>query len=120
VRALLTVLEKGKPGETYNIGGNNEKTNLEVVHTICDILGELLPDSKYLPFRDLIKHVTDRPGHDLRYAIDATKIKNDLDWEPAETFETGIRKTLQWYLDNPIWCQHVLDGSYQGERLGSL
>jgi dTDP-glucose 4,6-dehydratase len=120
VRALLTVLEKGKPGETYNIGGNNEKTNLQVVHTICDILGELLPDSNYLPFKDLIKHVTDRPGHDLRYAIDATKIKDDLGWEPAETFETGIRKTLQWYLDNPIWCQHVLDGSYQGERLGSL
>jgi dTDP-glucose 4,6-dehydratase len=120
VRALLTVLEKGKPGETYNIGGNNEKTNLEVVYTICDVLAELLPDSKHLPFRELIKHVTDRPGHDLRYAIDATKIKNDLGWEPKETFETGIKKTLQWYLDNPIWCQRVLDGSYQGERLGSL
>jgi len=120
VRALLTVLETGKPGETYNIGGNNEKTNLQVVHTICDILAELLPDSQYAPFRNLIKHVSDRPGHDLRYAIDATKIKNDLGWEPAETFETGIRKTLQWYLANPVWCQHVLDGSYQGERLGSL
>jgi dTDP-glucose 4,6-dehydratase len=120
VRALLTVLEKGKPGETYNIGGNNEKTNLQVVHAICDILMELLPDSNYLPFRNLIKHVSDRPGHDLRYAIDATKIKNDLNWEPAETFETGIRKTLQWYLDNPVWCKHVADGSYQGERLGSL
>jgi len=120
VRALLTVLENGKPGETYNIGGNNEKTNLQVVHTICDILAELLPDSQYAPFRNLIKHVSDRPGHDLRYAIDATKIKNDLGWEPAETFETGIRKTLQWYLANPVWCQHVLDGSYQGERLGSL
>jgi len=117
-RALFRVLEKGTPGETYNIGGNNEKTNLEVVHTICDILEELLPDSPYTPFKDLITYVADRPGHDLRYAIDATKIKDDLDWEPAETFETGIRKTLEWYLDNPKWCQHVLDGSYQGERLG--
>ena len=120
VRALLTVLTKGKPGETYNIGGNNEKTNLQVVHTICDILAELLPDSNYVPFRELITHVSDRPGHDLRYAIDATKIKDDLGWEPEETFETGIKKTLQWYLANPIWCEHVLDGSYQGERLGSF
>jgi dTDP-glucose 4,6-dehydratase len=120
VRALLTVLTKGKPGETYNIGGNNEKTNLQVVHTICDILAELLPDSNYVPFRELITHVSDRPGHDLRYAIDATKIKDDLGWEPEETFETGIKKTLQWYLANPIWCEHVLDGSYQGERLGSV
>ncbi|MFK5984954.1 MAG: dTDP-glucose 4,6-dehydratase [Pseudomonadota bacterium] len=120
VRALLTVLEKGKPGETYNIGGNNEKTNLQVVHTICDVLAQLLPENNYAPFSELIKHVQDRPGHDLRYAIDATKIKDDLGWEPQETFETGIKKTLQWYLDNPIWCQHVLDGSYQGERLGNL
>ena len=120
VNALLTVLNKGKPGETYNIGGNNEKTNLQVVHTICDILEDLLPNSQHKPFRNLIKHVTDRPGHDLRYAIDASKIKNELGWEPEETFETGIRKTLQWYLANPIWCQHVLDGSYQGERLGSI
>jgi len=118
VIALLTVLEKGAPGETYNIGGNNEKTNLDVVHTICDILAELLPESPHAPFKDLITYVADRPGHDLRYAIDASKIKNDLDWEPAETFETGIRKTLEWYLNNPEWCQHVLDGSYQGERLG--
>jgi len=117
-KALFRVLEKGKLGETYNIGGNNEKTNMEVVNTICDILSELLPDSEYAPFTQLITYVADRPGHDLRYAIDATKIKDDLDWEPAETFETGIRKTLEWYLENPEWCQHVLDGSYQGERLG--
>lgn len=118
VKALFTVLEKGTPGETYNIGGNNEKTNMEVVHTICNILAELLPDSPHAPFKNLITYVADRPGHDLRYAIDASKIQRELNWEPEETFETGIRKTLEWYLENPEWSQHVLDGSYQGERLG--
>jgi len=119
-RALRLVLEKGTIGETYNIGGHNEKTNLEVVKTICTLLDELMPDSPHLPHADLITYVTDRPGHDLRYAIDADKIKNTLGWVPEETFDTGIRKTIQWYLDNPAWCQHVQDGSYQRERLGVM
>jgi dTDP-glucose 4,6-dehydratase len=117
-RALRLVLAKGKTGETYNIGGHNEKTNLEVVKTICALLDELVPDSPQVPHASLITYVSDRPGHDLRYAIDAAKIKNALGWMPEETFETGIRKTIQWYLDNPAWCQHVQDGSYQRERLG--
>jgi len=117
-RALRLVLEKGATGETYNIGGHNEKTNLEVVKTICALLDELVPDSPQVPHASLITYVSDRPGHDLRYAIDAAKIKNALGWMPEETFETGIRKTIQWYLDNPAWCQHVQDGSYQRERLG--
>jgi dTDP-glucose 4,6-dehydratase len=117
-RALRLVLEKGATGETYNIGGHNEKTNLEVVKTICALLDELVPDSPQVPHASLITYVSDRPGHDLRYAIDADKIKNTLGWMPEETFETGIRKTIQWYLDNPAWCQHVQDGSYQRERLG--
>jgi len=119
VRALLTVLEKGRIGETYNIGGHNEKTNLEVVNTLCSILAELRPENPHAPFKQLITYVTDRPGHDLRYAIDADKIAQELGWTPQETFESGIRKTLQWYLDNTPWCTHVLDGSYQRERLGT-
>jgi len=125
-RALYKVATEGKLGETYNIGGHNEKTNLEVVHTICDILEELVPKNSHSResgnpegFRGLITYVADRPGHDIRYAIDASKIQNDLGWVPDETFETGIRKTIQWYLDNSQWCQNVQDGSYQGERLGS-
>ncbi|MDV3243297.1 MAG: dTDP-glucose 4,6-dehydratase [Methylocaldum sp.] len=117
-RAVERVLEDGKAGEVYNIGGNNEKTNLEVVETICSLLDELLPNSKYRPHRELITFVTDRPGHDLRYAIDAGKIRRELGWEPAETFETGLRKTVEWYLENQNWCQRVMDGSYRGERLG--
>jgi dTDP-glucose 4,6-dehydratase len=118
-RAIERVLEAGVTGEVYNIGGNNEKTNLEVVHTLCDLLDELRPDSPHRPHRNLITFVTDRPGHDLRYAIDATKIRDQVGWEPAETFETGLRKTVSWYLANQEWTQRVMDGSYRGERLGT-
>ena len=118
-RALRLVLATGKNAQTYNIGGHNEKTNLQVVHTICDLLDELVPDSPYKPHKDLITYVADRPGHDVRYAIDADKIDKELGWLPAETFETGMKKTIQWYLDNSEWCQHVQDGSYQRQRLGA-
>ncbi|MFD1007293.1 GDP-mannose 4,6-dehydratase [Oceanisphaera ostreae] len=114
-RALYKVVTEGKVGETYNIGGHNEKTNLEVVQTICQILDDLFPIQHY---KELITHVSDRPGHDRRYAIDASKIERALGWKPQETFESGIRKTVQWYLDNQEWCQRVQDGSYQRERLG--
>lgn len=116
--ALVTVLEKGRPGEVYNIGGNNEKTNLEVVNRICDILDQLCPRNDKESYRKKIKFVKDRPGHDRRYAIDAGKIKRELGWTPVETFETGLRKTVQWYLTNQQWCRRVMDGSYRGERLG--
>jgi dTDP-D-glucose 4,6-dehydratase len=102
-RALCLVLEQGEIGETYNIGGHNEKTNLEVVKTLCSLLDEMLPNSAYKPHYNLINFVTDRPGHDLRYAIDATKIQQKLGWQPEETFETGLAKTVQWYLDNRLW-----------------
>ena len=118
-RALRLVLDTGKNGETYNIGGHNEKTNLEVVKTICSLLDELVPDSPHVPHESLITYVADRPGHDLRYAIDADKIAAELGWTPEETFESGIEKTIGWYLDNAEWCQHVQDGSYQRERLGT-
>ena len=159
VRALYTVLTQGAVGATYNIGGHNEKRNLEVVEAICEILDELVPrisvktndishsavglktdlqeqsphartvDLKIDPqeqsrpvqagsYKELITYVADRPGHDRRYAIDASKIKNELGWTPAETFASGLRKTVQWYLDNQVWCQRVQDGSYQGQRLG--
>ncbi|WP_426415764.1 dTDP-glucose 4,6-dehydratase [Aestuariirhabdus sp. LZHN29] len=119
-RALLEVVTKGALGETYNIGGHNEKTNLEVVHTLCSLLEELHPakPSGVGQYRDLITHVTDRPGHDVRYAIDASHIERQLGWTPRETFETGLRKTVQWYLDNQLWCDRIHDGSYQGNRLG--
>lgn len=117
-RALYKVVTEGKVGETYNIGGHNEKQNLEVVQTICAILDELVPiKTKYA---DQIIYVTDRPGHDRRYAIDSSKMNKELNWTPVETFETGLRKTVQWYLDNQTWCQHVQDGSYQRERLGTI
>lgn len=116
--AIDTVLHQGKVGEVYNIGGNNEKTNIEVVETICQLLDELLPNSGHRPHRNLRQFVQDRPGHDLRYAIDASKIERELGWLPQETFETGLRKTVQWYLENQSWWQNVQDGSYRGERLG--
>ncbi len=120
-RALYKVATEGKVGETYNIGGHNEKQNIDVVHTLCDLLEELVPGKPegISQYRDLITHVQDRPGHDLRYAIDASKIERELGWTPQETFETGIRKTVLWYLDNSEWCQRVQDGSYRRERLGT-
>jgi dTDP-glucose 4,6-dehydratase len=116
--AIWRVLESGKPGEVYNIGGNNEMSNLEVVETLCALLDELVPDSTHKPHIQLKSFVDDRPGHDQRYAIDASKLERELGWTPCETFQTGMRKTVQWYLENRVWCQRVLDGSYLGERLG--
>ncbi|OJF69444.1 dTDP-glucose 4,6-dehydratase [Alteromonas sp. V450] len=115
-RALVLVALEGKIGETYNIGGHNEKQNIEVVQTICAILDDVKP--KETKYADQITYVQDRPGHDMRYAIDAGKIQRELGWTPQETFESGIRKTVQWYLTNEAWWKAVLDGSYQGERLG--
>ncbi|CAM6671234.1 dTDP-glucose 4,6-dehydratase [Klebsiella quasipneumoniae] len=119
-RALYKVATEGKSGETYNIGGHNERKNIDVVRTICAILDKVVAQkpANITHFADLITFVTDRPGHDLRYAIDATKIQRDLGWVPQETFESGIEKTVHWYLNNQTWWQRVLDGSYAGERLG--
>ncbi|AGQ89904.1 dTDP-glucose 4,6-dehydratase [Vibrio parahaemolyticus] len=120
-RALYKVVNEGEVGETYNIGGHNEKANIEVVKTICALLEELRPDKPagVESYESLITYVKDRPGHDVRYAIDATKIAQELGWTPEETFESGIRKTVEWYLNNPQWWQRVLDGSYSLERLGA-
>ena len=117
-RALYKVVTEGAIGETYNIGGHNEKQNIEVVQTICNILDTLVPkDEKYA---EQITYVTDRPGHDRRYAIDSSKMSAELSWTPVETFETGLRKTIEWYLANQSWCKNVQDGSYQRERLGEI
>jgi dTDP-glucose 4,6-dehydratase len=119
-RALLRVVESGVPGETYNIGGHNEQRNIDVVRAVCALLEELAPEhpAGVARYADLITHVADRPGHDLRYAIDAGKIARELGWTPRETFATGLRKTVQWYLAHRDWCRHVQDGSYQRQRLG--
>lgn len=118
--ALVLVATTAAVGETYNIGGHNEKKNIEVVHTLCELLEELHPKKPegVLHYKDLITFVKDRPGHDFRYAIDASKISSDLGWKPQETFETGLRKTVQWYLDNRDWWQRVLDGNYRFDRIG--
>lgn len=117
-RALYTVVTQGRIGETYNIGGHNELQNIEVVTTICQLLDQRQPRADGAKYESLIRFVKDRPGHDLRYAIDASKIANELGWMPKETFESGIKKTISWYLDNLEWCRRVQDGSYQRKRLG--
>jgi len=117
-RALVLCATEGKVGETYNIGGHNEKQNIDVVYAICDVLDEIRTKQGGDSYRDQISYVKDRPGHDMRYAIDANKVQMELGWVPKETFETGLRKTVEWYLSNQIWCQHVQDGSYQRERIG--
>ena len=120
-RALYKVVTEGKVGETYNIGGHNEKANIDVVRTICSLLEELVPNKPegIAKYEDLITYVKDRPGHDVRYAIDAAKIGRELGWKPQETFESGIRKPVEWYLNNKKWWSRVLDGSYNRERLGN-
>ena len=117
--ALMLVARDGAIGESYNVGGRNEWRNIDVVETICDLMDEFRP-RKAGPHRDLITFVADRPGHDLRYAIDASKIERELGWRPTERFETGLRKTVRWYLDNPDWWQAIRSGKYRGERLGVL
>ncbi len=119
VRALRAVFERGALGESYMIGGNSERTNLQVVETICDTLDRLAPRADGRSYREQISFVTDRPGHDFRYAIDAGKLKRELGWEPAESFETGMDKTIRWYLDNRAWWEDILSGSFRGERLGA-
>ena len=112
-RALMTVLERGRVGETYNVGGGNQRSNLEVVTTLCALLDELVPKSKFKPHAQLIAYVADRPGHDRRYAIDARKLEGELNWCAQESFETGLRKTVEWYLSNTAWVEHVTSGTYQ-------
>ena len=118
VRALQTVFERGEVGNSYMVGGNSERTNLEVVHVICDILDGISPRTDNLSYREQIKFVADRPGHDFRYAIDATKLQTELGWKPLETFESGMEKTIKWYLENRSWWEAIQSGEYQGERLG--
>ncbi len=116
--ALTLVLRRGRPGETYNVGGDSERKNIEVVHAICALLDEMLPGSPNRPHERLIKFVTDRPGHDARYAIDATKIKTELGWRPRHSFDSGLKDTVRWFLDNRPWWERVMSGAYRGERLG--
>ncbi len=117
-RALLHALEQGQPGETYLIGGDAERRNIDVVHRLCDLVDELAPQPLASPRRSLVKFVTDRPGHDHRYAIDASRTRRELGWAPAESFDSGLRKTVEWYLANGAWCERVQSGAYRGERLG--
>jgi dTDP-glucose 4,6-dehydratase len=117
-RALRVVLEHGTIGRSYNIGGDAERTNLQVVHAICDLLDELAPKRSERPHRRLISFVKDRPGHDLRYAMDASRIRSELGWAPRETFESGLRKTVEWYLAHRAWWEPLTQGRYSGERLG--
>jgi len=116
--ALTLVLRRGRPGETYNVGGDSERKNIEVVHAICALLDKMLPGSPNRPHERLIKFVTDRPGHDARYAIDATKIKTELGWRPRHSFDSGLKDTVRWFLDNRPWWERVMSGAYRGERLG--
>jgi len=117
-RAIRRVLEAGRPGQVYGVGEGGERTNLQVVDALCGLLDELLPDSPYRPHGRLKAFVADRPGHDRRYAIDPHKLRSELGWEPREHFESGLRRTLVWYLENQTWCRRIMDGSYRGERLG--
>jgi len=118
-RALVHIMNTGAKGRSYNVGGNEERNNIEVVEAVCGLLDEMRPASDGTPHKQLIEHVQDRPGHDHRYAIDATRIKHELGWEPRETFDSGMRKTVQWYLDNALWIKKVVQGSYDGSRLGT-
>jgi len=117
-RALLAVVRRGRIGETYNVGGNEERRNLDVVRHVCRLLDDMIPDSHFRPHADLITFVADRPGHDLRYAIDSSKIRAEMGWAPQESFETGLEKTVRWYLDNPSWWESIIAGVYRTERLG--
>ena len=119
-RALFLAATKGVPGESYTVGGRNERTNLQVVHAICDTLDKLKPRADGKPHRSAITYVADRPGHDFRYAIDPTKIERELGWRASETFETGIVRTVRWYLDNEAWWGPLRTGAYKGERLGLI
>jgi dTDP-glucose 4,6-dehydratase len=116
--ALTLVLRTGRPGETYNVGGDNERRNIDVVHAICRLLDELRPDSPHRPHERLIEFVIDRPGHDARYAIDASKIRKELGWHPRHSFEAGLRETVEWFMHNELWWERVMSGAYRGERLG--
>ncbi len=117
-RGLIAAFERGKPGDTYNFGGNNERKNIDVVKEVCALVDLLAPDVAMKPREKLIRFVTDRPGHDLRYAIDASKAERELGWTPIETFQSGLRKTVDWYIRNRVWCEHVQSGEYRRERLG--